>query len=202
MTPAARRRDRGRVARAREDERRRQRKDEGARGGARKALGAIVEALAVSARLGSAMTDFFGVGALAEVAAKLEDCRRRDVLSDDVGRETAAISRSISQTRSRRRARPCETADRTALDEELSALKAREADDEEAQPRELRRLPRGQAAARRGRRRRRCRAASRRSGAPFWKRSRTGRGAISRCARASRRRTRRCVSIATAIAER
>ncbi len=120
-----------RVAQAREDERRRQERTK-ALAEARKALGAIVEALAVNAKLGSAMTDFFGAGALAEVAARLEDCKRRDGLSDDVGRETAAIvALNIANTFEAARA-ALETADRIALDEELSALKTREADDDRA----------------------------------------------------------------------
>ncbi len=121
----------GRVARAREDERRRQEKTK-ALAEARLALGTVLEALAVSARLGSAMMDFFGVGALAQVAAKLDDCRRRDLLSDDVARETRAIlALNIANAFEAARA-ALQTADQTALDEELGALKARETDDETA----------------------------------------------------------------------
>ena len=92
----------------------------------------ILEALGVNARLGSAMADFFGVGALAEVAAKLDDCRRRDSLSDDVAREMRAIlALNIANAFEAARA-ALEAADLTALDEELSALRTRESDDEAA----------------------------------------------------------------------
>jgi uncharacterized protein YhaN len=120
-----------RVARAREDERRRQDKTN-ALAAARKTLGVIVEAVAVNARFGSAMADFFGVGSLAEVAARLEDCRRRDALGSDIAREAGAIlALNIANAFDAART-ALEMADRTALDEELSALKTREADDEAA----------------------------------------------------------------------
>jgi uncharacterized protein YhaN len=120
-----------RVARAREDERRRHEKTK-ALADARKALGGVVEALAVDARLASAMTEFFGVGSLAEVAARLEDCRRRDDLRVEIARETRAIlALNVANAFDLARA-ALEAADRTTLDEELSALKTREADDEAA----------------------------------------------------------------------
>ena len=37
------------------------------------------------------MTAFFAVGTLAEVAVKLEDCKRRDALKAEIAREKAAI---------------------------------------------------------------------------------------------------------------
>ncbi len=120
-----------RVARAREEERRRRDKTK-ALAAARGTLGAIVEAVAVNARLGSAMTDFFGVDSLAEVAARLDDCRRRDALCDDIARETGAIlALNIANAFDPARA-ALEMASRTALDEELGVLKTREADDEAA----------------------------------------------------------------------
>src|ERR1700737_426195 len=61
-----------RVARARDDERRRQEKIR-ALEAARESLAKIVKALAVNAKLASAMTEFFGGGALSEVAVKLDE---------------------------------------------------------------------------------------------------------------------------------
>ncbi len=120
-----------RVARARENERRRQEKTK-ALTEARKALGGIVEALAVNTRLASAMTEFFGVGTLAEVAARLEDSRRRDDLRVEIGRETRAIlALNIANAFDAARA-ALEAADRSALNEELSALKTCEANDDRA----------------------------------------------------------------------
>ena len=120
-----------RVARAREDERRRQEKTK-ALAEARKALGCVIEALAVNERFASAMTEFFGVRSLAEVAARLEDCRRRDDLRQEIARETRAIlALNVANAFDLARA-ALEAADRTTLDEELSALKTREADDEAA----------------------------------------------------------------------
>jgi uncharacterized protein YhaN len=120
-----------RVARAREDERRRREKTK-ALAEARKALGAIAEALAVSQRLASAMTEYFGLRSLAEVAARLEDCRRRDDLRAEIAKEARAIlALNIANAFDAARA-ALEASDRMALDEELTALKVREADDEAA----------------------------------------------------------------------
>ena len=104
-----------RVARAREDERRRQEKTK-ALAEARKALGGTVEALAVNARLASAMTDFLGAASLAEVAARLEDCRRRDDLRVEVAREIRAIlALNVANSSDAARA-ALEAVDRTTLD--------------------------------------------------------------------------------------
>jgi uncharacterized protein YhaN len=117
-----------RVAGAREDERRRQEKLK-ALVAARETLQKIIAALAVNVTLASAMTDFFGVDALVEVAAKLDDCRRRDVLSEEIARETHAIL-ALNVAGSFEAARAAlETADREALEQEFSDLKTREADD-------------------------------------------------------------------------
>ena len=62
-----------RVARARENARRRAEKSDAIEE-AQARLKAIAEALDVNARQASAMTALFGVATLAEVAAKLEDC--------------------------------------------------------------------------------------------------------------------------------
>src|SRR5208283_5103427 len=81
------------------------------------------------ARLALTMTAFFGVGDLVEVAAKLEDCRRRDALSDDIARETRAIL-ALNLANSFEASRALlEAVERVAIDEELSALRTREADD-------------------------------------------------------------------------
>ena len=96
----------GRVARAREDERRRQEKTK-ALAEARLALGTVLEALAVSARLGSAMMDFFGVGALAQSRPSSTTAGGGIRQATTSPGRCAPFSRSISQTRSRRLARPC-----------------------------------------------------------------------------------------------
>ena len=117
-----------RVAGARENERRRREKTN-ALEAARDTLAGVVGALAVNAKLASAMTEFFAVATLAEVAGKLDDCRRRDALRDEVAKETRAILDSnVANAFDAARA-ALETADPAALERELSALKTREADD-------------------------------------------------------------------------
>jgi uncharacterized protein YhaN len=117
-----------RVARAREDERRRQEKIR-ALEAARESLAKIVKALAVNAKLASAMTEFFRVGTLSEVAVKLDECRRRDDLRHDIARETRAIhALNVASSLDAARA-ALEAADREALEGEFSALKTREGED-------------------------------------------------------------------------
>ena len=71
------------------------------------------------------MTGFFGVGTLPEVAARLEDCRRRDALKDDLAKETRAIVASgVAGSFEAARA-ALEAADRAALETELADLDAR-----------------------------------------------------------------------------
>ncbi len=118
-----------RVAAARENGRRR---DERARAlvAAREKLATIGEALAVNSKLVSAMTDYFGVSALADVAARLDDCRQRDELREEIARETRAIL-ALNLANSFGAARAAlEEADRAALEQEVGELKTREADDE------------------------------------------------------------------------
>jgi uncharacterized protein YhaN len=113
-----------RVARARENERRRREKAK-ALETARDALARVVEALAVNARLSSAITGFFAVATLAEVAGKLDDCKRRDALRDEVAKETRAIlAMNLASSFDAARA-SLEAADRAALEEELSDLETR-----------------------------------------------------------------------------
>ncbi len=120
-----------RVARARENERRRREKAK-ALEAARAALAGVVEALAVNAKLASAMTGFFAVASLAEVAGRLDDCRRRDALRDEVLKETRAILEADVASAFDAARAALEAADRAALEEELSNLKTRaSADDAE-----------------------------------------------------------------------
>ena len=117
-----------RVAAARENARRREEKTKAVTD-ARATLATIGEALAVNSNLVSAMTDFFEVSALADVAARLDDCKQRDELREEIARETRAIlglnlANSIDAARA-----ALEEADRAAIEHELSELKTREADD-------------------------------------------------------------------------
>jgi uncharacterized protein YhaN len=119
------------VASAREARRRRAEKEK-ALGAAREKRGAIVEGLAVNDKLISAMTGLFGVAGLAEVAAKLEDCRRRNKLLDEVAREKSAIVASgVAGSFEAARA-ALEAVDRPTLEQELADLVARAATDEAA----------------------------------------------------------------------
>ena len=81
-----------RVARARENDRRRAEKIDALKEAHRR-LKAIAEELEVNARQASAMTALFAVGTLAEVVVKLEDCKRRDELKAEMKREKAADHR-------------------------------------------------------------------------------------------------------------
>ena len=90
---------------------------------ARGTLATIGEALAVNSNLVSAMTDFFGVSALADVAARLDDCRRRDELREEIARETRVIL-GLNLANSFDAARAAlEEADRAAIEQELSELR-------------------------------------------------------------------------------
>jgi uncharacterized protein YhaN len=120
-----------RVARARENARRRAEKV-GASAGARARLQAITEALEVNTRRASAMTALFAVGTLAEVAVKLEDCKRRDQLKAEIAREKAAIiAANVAGSLEAARA-ILERADAAALRAELAELKARAPYDDQA----------------------------------------------------------------------
>ncbi len=74
-----------RVRRAGENARRRAEKTDALRQ-AHGRLKSIAEELEVNTRQASAMTSFFAVESLAEVAVKLEDCKRRDALKAEMAR--------------------------------------------------------------------------------------------------------------------
>jgi uncharacterized protein YhaN len=119
-----------RVARAGENARRRAEKAN-ALEEAKARLKPIVEELEVNARRASAMTAFFAVRTLVDVAAKLEDCKRRDAVRAEIGREKASIiaanvAGSLEAVRS-----ILERADGAALTAELAALKARAPHDDQ-----------------------------------------------------------------------
>ena len=120
-----------RVALARENERRRAtRKDE--LEAARKELAGIARAETEAAKIASAMTTFFGVGSLAEVGERLRACEARDRLQQRAGEaRDAIVLAGVANAFEAARA-SLEGADRTALEEELSALKARAAADDRA----------------------------------------------------------------------
>ena len=186
--------------RARENARRRAEKAK-ALDSARGRLAAIAEALDVNARQARAMTELFAVDTLAEVAVKLEDCRRRDEARAEIAKEIRAIvGAGVAASLEAARA-VLEGADAAALAAELAALKIRAPHDDQAHAEAHSALARRSSGWRRSAATTRSRA-SRKSGAPSSRKSRTARGAIWRCARAWRRRTRRCVSIATGIAAR
>jgi uncharacterized protein YhaN len=118
-----------RVARARENARRRAEKVDAIEEARFKA---IAEALDLNARQASAMTALFGVATLAEVAAKLEDCKRRDALKAEIKREKAAIiDANVAGSLEAARA-ILEGADAAALTAELAELKARAPHDDQA----------------------------------------------------------------------
>ena len=120
-----------RVARARENARRRAEKSDAVEE-AQARFKAIAEALDVNARQASAMTALFGVATLAEVAAKLEDCRRRDALKAEIKREKAAIiDANVAGSLEAARA-ILERADAAALTAELAELKTRAPHDDQA----------------------------------------------------------------------
>jgi uncharacterized protein YhaN len=120
-----------RVAQARENARRRAEKA-AALDAARGQLAAIAGALDVNARRASAMTRLFAVEGLADVAAKLDDCRRRDELRSEIARAKAAIiaanvSRSLEGARA-----ALDSANGAALSAELAELKIQAPHDVEA----------------------------------------------------------------------
>ena len=120
-----------RVARARENDRRRAEKVDALKE-AQGRFKAIAEELAVNARQASAMTALFGVGTLAEVVVKLEDCKRRDELKAEMKREKAAIiAANVAGSLEAARA-ILDEADAAALAAELAALKARAPLDDQA----------------------------------------------------------------------
>ncbi len=120
-----------RVARARENARRRAEKSDAIKEGQAR-LKAIAEALDLNVRQASAMTALFGVATLAEVAAKLEDCRRRDALKAEIKREKAAIiAANVAGSLEAARA-ILERAEAAALTAELAELKARAPHDDQA----------------------------------------------------------------------
>ena len=110
-----------RVARARENARRRAEKAK-ALDNARGRLAAIAEALDVNARQARAMTELFAVDTLAEVAVKLEDCRRRDEARAEIAKEIRAIvGAGVAASLEAARA-VLEGADAAALAAELASL--------------------------------------------------------------------------------
>ena len=119
------------VARVRENARRRAEKAS-ALDDARRRLAGIAEALEVNARQASAMTRFFAVEALADVGARLEDCRRRDELRAEIARGRAAIiAANIAGSLEAARA-VLECADQAALAAELIELKIKAPLDDQA----------------------------------------------------------------------
>ncbi len=118
-----------RVAEAQENRRRREEKSR-ALSTARNKLTQIVEALAVNARVGSAMTDFFAVASLADVAGKLADCSRRDALRDEMAKEARAILAANLASSFEAALSALEAADRPGLEQELGDLETRAASDD------------------------------------------------------------------------
>jgi uncharacterized protein YhaN len=120
-----------RIALARENERRSAaRKDE--LEAARRELAGIARAETEAAKLASAMTTFFGVGSLAEVGERLRAREARDRLQQRAGEaRDAIVLAGVANAFEAARA-SLEGADRTALEEELSALKTRAAADDQA----------------------------------------------------------------------
>ena len=120
-----------RIARARENARRRAEKAK-ALDNARGRLAAIAEALDVNARQARAMTALFAVDTLADVAAKLEDCRRRDEARAEIAKELRAIiDANVAASLEGARA-VLEAADAAALTAELASLKTRASHDDQA----------------------------------------------------------------------
>jgi uncharacterized protein YhaN len=120
-----------RVARARENARRRAEKAK-ALDNARVRLAAIAEALDVNARQALAMTELFAVDTLAEVAVKLEDCRRRDEARAEIAKEIRAIvGAGVAASLEAARA-VLEGADPAALAAELASLKTRAPHDDQS----------------------------------------------------------------------
>ena len=118
-----------RVARAGENARRRAEKADALKE-AHGRLKSIAVELELNARRASAMTSFFAVATLAEVAVKLEECKRRDALRAEIAREKAAIiAANVAGSLEAARAL-LERAD-AALTTELAALKARAPHDDQ-----------------------------------------------------------------------
>jgi uncharacterized protein YhaN len=120
-----------RIARACENARRHAEKADALKE-ARARLEAIAEELEVNARQASAMTALFAVGTLAEVAVKLEDCKRRDELKAEMKREKAAIIAANVAGSLEAALVALEQADAAALAAELAELKARAPHDDQA----------------------------------------------------------------------
>jgi uncharacterized protein YhaN len=120
-----------RVASARENARRRAEKAK-ALDSARGRLAEVAEALDVNARQALAMTGLFAVDTLAEVAVKLEDCRRRDEARAEIAKEIRAIvGAGVAASLEAARA-ILEEADAAALAAELAELKIRAPHDDQA----------------------------------------------------------------------
>jgi uncharacterized protein YhaN len=109
-----------RVARAGENARRRAEKADALRE-ANGGLKAITEELEINTRQASVMTAFFAVGTLADVAVKLEDCKRRDALRR---RSRAKINRCRQRRRLAEAAR-LSSSELTCVLPRVAALKAR-----------------------------------------------------------------------------
>jgi uncharacterized protein YhaN len=119
-----------RVARARENARRRVEKADAIKE-AHGRFKPIVEELEINARRASAMTAFFAAGTLADLAVKLEDCKRRDALRAKIALEKAAIvAANVAGSLEAARA-ILERGDAGALMAELAALKARAPHDDQ-----------------------------------------------------------------------
>ena len=117
-----------RVSAAREDLRRRQEKQK-ALAKARETLAEVAEKRALNTRLGAAMTERFGVVTLGEVSARLDACRRRDALKEEIAKATRAIVGLGVANGFEASREALEAADRAALEAELADIEARQADD-------------------------------------------------------------------------
>ena len=115
----------GRVAGARENERRRAEKRK-ALEEERERLATTAKALRINIERVSTMTHLFGIDALADVAAKLKDCDRRESLRRKITEETdAVIAANVAGSFDEART-ALEAVDRASLEEELGTLKAGE----------------------------------------------------------------------------
>ncbi|RBP04552.1 uncharacterized protein YhaN [Roseiarcus fermentans] len=119
-------------ATAAQDARRRRTERAEALVAARTTLDEIGAALAVNRRLEQEMTSFFGVATLPDVAAKLDDCKRREALREELANESRAIVASgVAGSFDAARA-ALEAADRTSLEQELADCDARAPQEEAA----------------------------------------------------------------------
>jgi uncharacterized protein YhaN len=91
---------------------------------------ALAETLAVHGQRKKTMTAFFGVSSLVEVAEKLVDLEKRDDLQSQAERTAQEISEALRTSNIAEAEIILETADRRALEAELTTLKARFEDED------------------------------------------------------------------------